>query len=708
MGIKQSIVIVNEFTYKPSGSSGTRGASPGAYVMRYMARDKATENLAAIPLLQASPYPVSSYDQKGFITKYMARESASESVTELKDVKKTMTSNNTDGVAFGYGSIALTKEQLKEASDDIQNLFDNGKTVMKTVISFDEKYLKENGVVDDGFKFKSRGDYRGNIDQMKLRQAIMHGCDKLGRQQYDDLRYIGVIQVDTAHVHCHLAMVDAGKGNLTKDGYQKGKISELGKRIMRRGIDMSLDEMQKTSQLQSNVSLDRRHAICYIKKYTHQIMEQNGLPQFLMACLPENKSLWRAGSHAKVMRKPNQIVREFVIDTLQHEDSGYKEALQSVDNYCKRRQKREGFDYKKYRELYSKGQNMIISDCMNSVYSVLKKVPEKDKVVRTPIMEAMSQDYEQMAAEAPSDKMVEFGFKLRSYSSRLSHHKIETHKYHDAVKNYKATPIPDPASISLLKYFEFEEEYNSKLMCKYQYFLSFLPSTNKFEEPFNELISYKRKKKKLEDMYDDEKISLLSDDAADEYGYKEYGHKDGHLVNAAPNVIERRIQYMATKYNEMKDDFEFNLADDGFSLEEDVDGNFRVSKKKKYSFDEVKALDLHHLGYDFSYDVLISKKNRNNFVEVADKRYSLYIDAIKYLHASNQDDVIDMFPNRDIKSMKEMADSLRTVSVMKSNLKETDIQQRKRSRTFTLDFALEDEMRQSVIDTVHTTNELDK
>ena len=50
-------------------------------------------------------------------------------------------------------------------------------TVLKTVISFDQGYLKEKGIVAPDFEVKERGDYRGHIDQMKLRLAVMAGLD---------------------------------------------------------------------------------------------------------------------------------------------------------------------------------------------------------------------------------------------------------------------------------------------------------------------------------------------------------------------------------------------------------------------------------------------------------------------------------------------------------------------------------------------------
>ena len=40
MSLKQNIVVVNEYTIKNnSGKGGSRGGSPGDYVLRYMARN---------------------------------------------------------------------------------------------------------------------------------------------------------------------------------------------------------------------------------------------------------------------------------------------------------------------------------------------------------------------------------------------------------------------------------------------------------------------------------------------------------------------------------------------------------------------------------------------------------------------------------------------------------------------------------------------
>ena len=264
MGLKQSVVVVNEFTTK-TANGGTRGGTPGDYVLRYMARDGATEDLTPV-----------RKDTENFIMRYMARKEAVDVARSVPELKEDMRDIQGDGgIAFGYGEVSLSHKKLKKASKDIQKNFDNGKTVLKTVLSFDESYLRQYGIIQPDFEFENEGDYRGNIDQLKLRMAIMNGMEKLSRH-YDDLQYIGVIQVDTKHVHCHLAMVDRGVGTIMPDGTQRGKLTDKEKQDIRRGIDSYLDESQSVKMMAANVDYDKRNTLCYIKKFTHKAMDNRG------------------------------------------------------------------------------------------------------------------------------------------------------------------------------------------------------------------------------------------------------------------------------------------------------------------------------------------------------------------------------------------------------------------------------------------------
>ena len=78
MGLKQSIVVKNQFTVKTGDSGGRRGTTPGRYVTRYMARKGATEPIA----------PIRQNHTDDFIQKYMAREVATESLRDPKQVQQ--------------------------------------------------------------------------------------------------------------------------------------------------------------------------------------------------------------------------------------------------------------------------------------------------------------------------------------------------------------------------------------------------------------------------------------------------------------------------------------------------------------------------------------------------------------------------------------------------------------------------------------------
>lgn len=669
MGLKQSIVVVNEYSVKTK-KGGSRGGTPGNYVVRYMTRDKATEDLT----------PVRLQDTDLYITRYMARKDAAEKLSSVPAIKQGMRdAQGLGGVAFGYGEISLSHKKVKAISKDIQDNFDNGKTVMKTVLSFDEEYLRKHNIIDSDFYLQRAGEYRGNVDQMKLRMAIMSGLDRMGRD-FDDLKYIGVIQVDTKHLHCHLAMVDRGKGKLASDGKQKGKLSAKNMRELRRGIDMFLDEQKHIQKMTSNITHDRNNALCFIKKFTHKTMEHNGLPQFLLSCLPSDKNLWRAGTNRKEMKKPNAIVRQYVIEVLNQPNSGFFEAMSGVTVYARHRLQNEDLTGQEYRQLITSGRNRIIEDCMNGVYSVLKTIPDNRKVVQTPMLDVMSMDYIEMADRTENDPMIEFGFKLRSYSSRLEHHKKERDKYHEAVNTYENTQNVSEDSKALYDFFKLEEEYNAMLMCKYHHFLSFLPESEEYEEDFDALLSYRGRLQRLDSMMRDPSFKRRSPDSAEEYGRRVYNMHGGRFVTTAPQVLQSRYVNMQERFKKMESDFRYKLA--GYGLTLDSKG---VSTKKPYEFDSVKSLDLHHLAYDFPYDAHVSKRNVDLFVEMADRRYTVFQKAKQYLVNSGQPEGLANFDERDIVLMKDVADKMRMTPVIETRKSAQSGGKRHNGRTVSLD-----------------------
>lgn len=657
MGLKQSIVVKNQFTVKTGDSGGRRGTTPGRYVTRYMARKGATEPIA----------PIRQSRTDDFIQKYMARESATEALRNPIEVqRKAEDVVKFGGVAFGYGQVALSDDELIDASNDIQKCFDEGKTVLKTVISFDEDYLRENDIIDSNFVFQKAGDYRGHIDQLKLRRAIMSGLERMGRS-YDDLQYIGVIQVDTGHVHCHLAMVDKGVGRLVDNGEQKGKITQRAMNQFRRGVDLELDNQKSIQYMASHFQAEKRNVKSFVKKMSYIAIDEHGLGQLMLAALPDNSNLWRADSNDKRMIKANRLAREFVKNIFDKDESGYREAQAGVLSYVNKRAEREGLSDKEQQYLIGRGYKQIEDKAINSVYETLRQYRDNDFKVHTRMLDIAVSDLDQLASQR-DDPLAQFGYRLRSYSSRRKHHMEEKHKYKKLVSELESKSDRNEVADAFLDFYRHEMLYNAQLQAKYQTFLSFLPKRNEFEQDVRDLIDYEKRMIDLERMISDKSMRRMKPENAENFGYSTYGQYGGKYVALKnTSILEARLDVMRETFKKHESDLNDKLFDAGFKLVRDVD-RFSLVPDLPYKFDDVKALDLHHLGYDFLYDADVSVTNVAKFVLMAKERSMLYDKVEYYLKNTNQEEALSQFDGEDIRLMAEYADKLALNPVLKSEV----------------------------------------
>lgn len=717
MSLKSSIVLVNEFSVPKMGGGGSRGGTPGSYVTRYMAREDAVESLAPIQRLRTDD----------FIVRYMARESAVERAPSSAAAKTQMRqAQGEGGLAFGYGSVSLSDEQLTAASRDIQKHFDNGKTVMKTVLSFDEDYLKRRGIVSEDFHCAQRGDYRGHIDQMKLRMAIMHGMDRMaaGSGGFDDLRYVATIQVDTEHVHCHIAAVDAGVGRLANDGTQRGKLLDRHKSRLRRGVDAWLDEKQMVAHMSSAVGYERRNVTTYIKRWAYERIRSEALPQFILACLPADRNLWRAGSNRPEMRKANQLVTELVTEQLERPGSPMPAAMERIVDYANTRRRNEDLPQQHWEQLVESGRGQILERAVNGVYGLLRAMDQQELTVRTPMLEVMGMDYDQIASmmaqqqssgqeQDPAQDLVSFGFRLRSYASRLDHHRGKAGRYESLAKQWERAEVADVAAEDSRPLYDFhrhEAIYHRRLMSKYQHFLPILTDASAWYDQQQQVSNYGASLLALMSMRADASLTRMKDgEEAERLGREIYDQPGGrHLTQGQSGrmVLDGRITKMRAGYEERIGQLRSRLAGEGLVLQLDVDDqgreqvtdDARIIPGTTYGFDEVKGLDLHHLSYDFVSDVEVGSVALEEFAETSRQRRHLFLDAMGYLEGSGQSEAISDLPVSDVAAMTRTARALQSQrtedgsAVLRSRIAELRAEQdraaARRSATTSLDAQL--------------------
>lgn len=123
---------------------------------------------------------------------------------------------------------------------------------------------------------------------------------------------------------------------------------------------------------------------------------------------------------------------------------------------------------------------------------------------------------------------------------------------------------------------------------------------------------------------------------------------------------------MKRVYDERVAELRSRLSGSGLVLELGVDETRAdavtdaavIVEGASHDFAEVKALDLHHLGYDFVSDVEVGQRAGRAFLAAARTRRQLVLAAMDYLEGSDQSATIVELPVDDVAAMTHTARAL--------------------------------------------------
>lgn len=660
MGLKQDVVIKNQFTVNRNGVA-TKGATPGFYVLQYMARNNATEVLS----------PVQYRDIENFQLRYMARKSATDKAITRDGLKYRMKrEEGKSGVAFSEDNISLSDSELKEKAELIQKAFDEGHTVQEIVLSFDEDFLKNTGIVAEEFKAAGAGSYRGQIDQLKLRRAVTDGLLYMASGiGYKKPVFTGVIQVDTKHVHAHIAMCDLefSEHRLLNEE-EKGKLSEKAKRLIRRGMNNSLREMSQQHSFRNQIDVERQNVISFVKRFAFNKIKNGARLQLIISALPPNKSLWRAASNAKVMRRPNELVREFLNDIFENrpEESGYVAFEHALNSYIEEKAKNDNLTRNEVIELRERIMNQFYERCMNGLYNIIKEYDNPQDIM-TSMINLSIRDMDELLPKAKkNDDSVSFEVRLRGYKDRLQYYQNKADLFSRYLENYYRQPVTEESRV-MSDFFEEEVSYHRALVKKYSHFLNYrknvsetqLNEANKLYETYNKLAKQKNDYEML--LNNPPKVlTSLTPEEQDDYVKEFYNIEKGSwfLDEALKDSMREELSVITTRYMLAKEEYEKFLLDNNLVANEiTIDDNVKELSEPKPidssndGFEESKALDIHALTFDFPEGADVSDTNARIFYDAMVHRREVYDAAMRYLIGTGQnvhvfddikDDIEDM------------------------------------------------------------------
>lgn len=205
----RDIVIKTQFNI-----NGSRGKDVGHFISDYVARDAATD--ASIAYLPPPDFPM----EQG------------------------------DGVAFTLNSTAISRRETLDLADHVQSLFASGnRAIEQMVVSFSPDYLTEQGIVPEGVFILTRGGYKYNYDDVRIRHAIMAGVHTmLENDGYYNGEMVAAIQSDTMHLHVHAIVYEDGNKITRRRGKEeRGMLKESSLNRMSHGIHRYIESTRDLS-----------------------------------------------------------------------------------------------------------------------------------------------------------------------------------------------------------------------------------------------------------------------------------------------------------------------------------------------------------------------------------------------------------------------------------------------------------------------------
>lgn len=678
--LKDSVVIKNQFT---NNKSSGYGKTLDKYIMKYVTRKGATESV--------TPLNDSAYDIDDYVVNYMTRRNATEAIKdqgvgpeELRyDIDEMLGLN---GRAFGSEGFSYSEGMLNDSAKEIQDLFDSGHTVLKTVFSFRTEYLQEIGILPDDFVPAGRGSFQGQVDQAKLRLAINDGMDAMTSSAgFSEPIWVGTIQVDTNHVHAHLVTTERGSRASMIDGEERGKLSAKDKHIFRNRFDSNAREGSALKLYNQQVSESRREVVNDVINVVTRQYETSAKLQVLIASLPEDTHHWRYGSNAKVMNKPSELMHDYIASLSQNEKlkPSFRTARTEIANYATKREKLYGTPRK---ESVEKGLSILEERLSNGIYRHLRN-RKLNLETETDFLKSQAEDDAnlkhqiQMASDNDNQddlSLALMAYRLSQYRKRLQLRAENELVYREAYTDYKddyEEGLVAPESIPVGKLYLTMANYNAKVADKYRYLLgpeysdtehdSFINERNRLSTTYQYLKDIKDNDGVVVDVIDDEKFDNLKKD--DEF--LDDNDISTQFSNDATFLVDLQKKLVDTEYEDVlsvdnisdssfqrqrdiytQDLIDFNLKARSYGLVthrslfvddgqlHDVESLDMPEELTTELFNSVKALDLSSLSYDFdvSSSRLVAQTGIDNFERSLDERRIAFIEASEYMMSTGQ------------------------------------------------------------------------
>lgn len=259
---------------------------------------------------------------------------------------------------FSSNNDSMNEKEKEYMKNLFENCQDRGSILWQDVISFDNEWLKESGIMTDSF-----------IDEKRLKQATRKGVNEMLKKEgmLDNAKWTAAIHYNTDNIHVHIATVQTS--NFKERGKRKlGSLDAVKSKVINNLIDKSKDYEKLNYFIREQViSKKREDDILSIK---NKVLNRDLVKQFkhIHQLLPEDKRLWKYNMNgiADTRKEIDKFTTLYVERHFKKEFEDFKMTLnKEVENHKKLygdSEKAEKYRDTKMTDLYTRMGNAVLTE----------------------------------------------------------------------------------------------------------------------------------------------------------------------------------------------------------------------------------------------------------------------------------------------------------------------------------------------------------
>ncbi|MGL3067111.1 MULTISPECIES: MobP2 family relaxase [Planococcus] len=289
---------------------------------------------------------------------YMDRAETHDKANEFEKYQDYMSNEEKSTGLFTLNHDGLSDKEKLYFKEKFQEAQESGSVLWQDVISFDNDWLKESGVLEGK-----------NIDNKQIQDATRSAVQDMLKKEgmIDSAIWTGAIHYNTENIHVHVAIVQ------TKDFKERGKrkqasIDSMKSKVANKITDRSRHNEKLNEFIRERVISSKRDDPFLSLK--NQVMNREFLRQFkkIHKQLPDDKRMWRYNMNAiqEVRPEIDKLTTLYIEKNFKEEFKDFQKQLDKEVDVHKRMYgnsaNSERYRETKMTDLYTRMGNTILKE----------------------------------------------------------------------------------------------------------------------------------------------------------------------------------------------------------------------------------------------------------------------------------------------------------------------------------------------------------